>query len=99
MIPRKTRFHWMLIILALAFTLSLNFVFAAIQGDNGLFRRAEVEAEHKVLARELAALQSQVAEMENLTHRLSDDYLDVDLLDERTRDTLGYVRADEIVIH
>jgi cell division protein FtsB len=36
--------------------------------------------------------------MENLTTRLSDDYLDLDLLSERARDILGYVRADEIVI-
>jgi cell division protein FtsB len=40
----------------------------------------------------------ELAELENRTHRLSDDYLDVDLLDEQARDVLGYVRADEIVI-
>jgi len=36
--------------------------------------------------------------MENLTKRMSDEYLDVDLLDERARKVLGLVRADEIVI-
>ena len=36
--------------------------------------------------------------LKNLTHRLSDSYLDLDLLDEEVRDVLGYVRADEIVI-
>ncbi len=36
--------------------------------------------------------------MTNLTTRLSDHYLDLDLLDEQLRDVLGYVRADEIVI-
>jgi cell division protein FtsB len=36
--------------------------------------------------------------MQNLTLRLSDDYLDLDLLDEQARDVLGYLRADEIVI-
>ena len=36
--------------------------------------------------------------MNNLTRRLSDEYLDIDLLDERVRDVLGYLRADEIVI-
>ena len=36
--------------------------------------------------------------MENLTRRLSDTYLDLDLLDEQARDVLGMVRADEIVI-
>ena len=36
--------------------------------------------------------------MRNLTRRLSDDYLDLDLLDERARDVLGLVRADELII-
>jgi cell division protein FtsB len=36
--------------------------------------------------------------LQNLTHRLSDDYLDLDLLDERARMVLGYLRADEVTI-
>jgi cell division protein FtsB len=51
-----------------------------------------------VLTQELAALQMQVDRLENLTRRLSDTYLDLDLLDEQARDMLGMVRADEIVI-
>ena len=50
------------------------------------------------LKKELAALDVQIAEMENLTHRLSDDYLDLDLLDQQARSVLGYLRSDEIVI-
>jgi cell division protein FtsB len=30
---------------------------------------------------------------------MSDDYLDLDLLDERARKVLGMVRPNEIVIH
>ena len=41
---------------------------------------------------------TEVALMENLTRRMSDDYLDLDLLDERARKVLGMVRPDEIVI-
>lgn len=77
----------------------LYFTFAAVQGDYGVLRRAEVEAERAVRGDELAALQAEVARMENLTRRLSDDYLDLDLLDEQARDVLGLIRADEIVIH
>lgn len=77
---------------------ALYFSFAAVQGDYGVFRRAEVEAEGRALAIELAALETEVAQMENLTRRLSDDYLDLDLLDQQARDMLGMVRADEIVI-
>ena len=39
-----------------------------------------------------------VARMENLTQRLSDRFLDLDLLDQQARDVLGLVRADEIVV-
>ncbi len=74
------------------------FTFTAVQGNYGLFQRVQVEAEVTALRRELAMLEAQTQEMEILTHRLSDDYLDLDLLDERARDMLGYVRADEIVL-
>ena len=77
---------------------SLYFVFAAIQGDYGVFRRAEVDAEALELRVQLAALSDEVVRMENLTQRLSDDYLDLDLLDQQARDVLGMIRADEIVI-
>lgn len=63
-----------------------------------MFRRAEISAETQVLERELAAMKVDVARMENLTRRLSDDYLDVDLLDQQARSVLGMLRADEMVI-
>jgi len=78
--------------------LGLYFTFAAVQGDFGLFKRIEVNAEGEALKVELAALQAEVARMENLTTRLSDNYLDLDLLDQQARDVLGMIRADEIVI-
>lgn len=78
--------------------LGLYFTFAAVQGDYGVFKRAEVRAEARALQTELALMQTEVARMENLTTRLSDTYLDLDLLDEQARDVLGLIRADEIVI-
>ena len=74
------------------------FTFAAVQGDFGLFRRAEIEAEEKALQAQLDGLLTDVARMENLTKRLSDSYLDLDLLDQQARDVLGMIRSDEIVI-
>ena len=76
----------------------LYFTFAAVQGDYGLFRRAEVLGERRALQEELVVLQAEVARLENLTHRLSDEFLDLDLLDEQARDVLGLIRADEVVI-
>lgn len=81
-----------------AMALSGYFTFAAVQGDFGLLKRAEIEADERDLRDQLAQLQTQVARMENLTLRLSDSYLDLDLLDQQARDVLGLLRADEIVI-
>lgn len=36
--------------------------------------------------------------MQNLTRRMSDEYLDLDLLDERAREILGLIRADEVIL-
>lgn len=74
------------------------FLIAAIMGPYGVFRQAEITAEAETLRAELDLLRAEVARMENLTRRLSDDYLDLDLLDQQARDMLGYVRPDEIVI-
>jgi len=86
------------VIATLCLGVSGYFVFAAVQGDYGLLRRLEIEADLRAMEVHHAALSAEVARMENLTRRLSDDFLDLDLLDERARDMLGLVRPDEIVI-
>lgn len=87
-----------LIYFAVAFSLATYFTFAAVQGDFGVFRRAEISVAAQNLQSQLDALENEVARMENLTHRLSDDYLDLDLLDQQARDILGLLRPDEIVV-
>lgn len=83
---------------ALAFGLCVYFTFAAVQGNFGLFARVGIAAERDALTRDLTLLSAEIATMENLTQRLSDSYLDLDLLDQQARDVLGLLRADEIVI-
>lgn len=78
--------------------LGLYFAFAAVQGPSGILRRIQIEAETADLENQRDNLQAQVEEIQNLTHRLSDDYLDLDLLDERAREVLGLLRADEIIL-
>ncbi|NSX55833.1 FtsB family cell division protein [Parasulfitobacter algicola] len=81
-----------------AFSLGLYFTFAAVQGDYGLFQRAEIDADAAILQGQLDILQSELAVLENKTRRLSDDFLDLDLLDEQARNVLGLIRTDEVVI-
>jgi cell division protein FtsB len=87
-----------LIYFAVAFTLGAYFTFAAVQGDFGVFRRVEITAEADSLRQERDRLAADLAQMQNLTRRLSDSYLDLDLLDQQARDVLGYMRSDEITI-
>lgn len=81
-----------------AFGLGVYFTFAAVQGDYGMFRRVAINAEAATLSEERDRLTAELAVMQNLTHRLSDVFLDLDLLDQQTRDVLGYMRSDEIAI-
>ncbi|MEO8242150.1 MAG: septum formation initiator family protein [bacterium] len=83
---------------ALAATLGAYFTFAAVQGDYGVLRQVQIAGEVDTLKAERDQLTSQLTGLKNLTHRMSDSYLDLDLLDEQVRSVLGYVRADEIVI-
>lgn len=82
----------------LASLLAGYFTFAAVQGNHGLFQRVQIEAELASTRATRDRLARELAEIENRTRRLSDDFLDIDLLDERARDVLGLMRADEIVL-
>jgi cell division protein FtsB len=63
-----------------------------------VFRRVEISAEAEALRAERDKLTAELAEVQNLTRRLSDAWLDLDLLDQQAREVLGYMRADEIAI-
>ena len=77
---------------------SLYFAYAAVQGPSGITRRIQIQAETLELQKTRDTLRAEVTRMQNLTRRLSDDYLDLDLLDERAREVLGLIRADEILL-
>lgn len=81
------------------FSLGIYFMFASVQGDFGLFRRVQIEAEVVTLQIERDRLTEEVAALENKTRRLSDTFLDLDLLDSQARDVLGLIRSDEIVLN
>ena len=85
--------------LTIALFLASYFAFSAIQGNHGIFKRIQAEAQAEELQKHLEALETQLIKMENKTRRLSDNFLDLDLLDERARKVLGMARADEIIIN
>lgn len=87
------------LLLMMAVAITSYFAFAAMQGDHGLFRRVQIKADITDLQARKAELEDELARITNLTTRLSDTSLDLDLLDERARVVLGYLRADEVVIH
>ena len=96
--PRTRPAYGALLMMAAAVVLGVYFALAAVQGEYGLFRQVQIASEKRDLLLVRDALAAELAAMENLTRRLSDDYLDLDLLDQQARDVLGYVRADEVVI-
>lgn len=87
-----------LIYLGVSIALAAYFAFAAVQGDLGVLKRMQIASELRDLQVERDELLTKVAEMENKTLRLSDRYLDLDLLDERARDVLGMMRVDDLAI-
>ena len=86
------------VFLVLTVLVGLYFAYAAVQGPSGILRRIQIQDETEDLREARDLLQADVTRMQNLTRRLSDDYLDLDLLDERAREVLGLLRADEILL-
>ncbi len=74
------------------------FTYAALQGEYGMFRLFQVQAQESRLLAELDVLVEDRERLQNRTLRLSNQYLDLDLLDEQARKVLGLARGDEIVI-
>ncbi|PRY95346.1 cell division protein FtsB [Hasllibacter halocynthiae] len=83
---------------AVGLVLAAHFTFAAVRGDYGMHRRAQAEAQLAEASARLAELRAEEARVRLLTQRLSDEYLDLDLLDARARAVLGYVRPDELTL-
>ena len=74
------------------------FAHSGLQGNHGLAAFRDAAVEERRLRAELASVQADREAMANKVRRLSDRYLDLDLLDERARAVLGMVRKEEIVI-
>jgi cell division protein FtsB len=97
-----TEAHWRQIGIAAVYGIVIAviaaFAHAALRGERGLGALADARAEAAALERRLEALEAERARLENRVSRLRTTSLDPDLLDERARAVLGYVRPDEIVL-
>lgn len=87
-----------LLCLSVGIAIAVYFIFAATQGPYGLRAQGQFEAHNAELSRTLAASHAERDAVANLVQRLSDESLDLDLLDEQARKVLGYVRLDEAVL-
>ncbi len=74
------------------------FAHSGLQGEHGLAALHRAEALERDLESDLAEIRAERRALENKVRRLRTDYLDLELLDERARAVLGYVRRDELVI-
>ncbi len=71
---------------------------SALQGEHGLGALRQAETLERDLTAELAGIADERRALANLVGRMGQDNLDLDLLDERARKILGYVRREELVI-
>ena len=96
------RWDWGQIIAPAFYTLLIVvlavFGHSGLQGEHGLAALNEAEALERDLTAELAEIGDERQELKNLVRRLDANYLDLELLDERARAMLGYVRREELVI-
>ena len=71
---------------------------SGLQGEHGLAALHEAQALERDLRAELADISEDRRALKNLVRRLDVHNLDLDLLDERARAMLGYVRREELII-
>lgn len=71
---------------------------STLQGNNGLFRLFQIEAQEAKLQEDLASLRQERAAIEIKTRQLSATPVDPDILEEQARRVLGLARTDEVLL-
>lgn len=87
------------ILLALTIILTIYFNYSALNGQYGLFNKFKYQAEEIVLLEQLNSIIIKNAVLEKKVSRLSENNLDLDLLDQQARKFLGVARANEIILN
>jgi cell division protein FtsB len=81
-----------------AIFLVLYFLFHSIQGDRGLLAWARLSQDLDVAQTELAYLKEERVKLDRRVSHLRRDNLDLDLLEERARVMLNFMREGEVMI-
>ena len=74
------------------------FGFHAFSGDHGIQARHQFDQQKQDLTAQLAALEAERASLERRVGLLKASALDPDTLDEKSRQMLGLVHADDVVV-
>jgi cell division protein FtsB len=78
--------------------LTIYFTYSTFQGQYGLFNKFKYDAQEQMLLEDLKLMQLKTAKLERKVNRLSNEYLDLELLDQQARKLLGMAKPNEIII-
>ena len=88
-----------MIISCAIFMFILYFISSGILGDRGVLKMMYLLNNKSDKIMEYNLLEEKKNALSNRVNGLKDDNLDLDLLDERVRDNLGYIGEDEFVVY
>lgn len=98
--PQKPKSISRSLVTILSFGLFLYFGYHLVHGDRGYFARKGLDIKLASAAQKLAQKKEDREELENRVRLMRPESLDLDLLDERVRVVLGYMKAEErVVVH
>ena len=75
------------------------FAFHLVQGDRGFFSWVRLNQETEDVRLKLENIRAERQELEKKVAALRPESLDLDMLEERSREMLGVAHKDEIVIY
>lgn len=81
-----------------SFLICIYFAYHLVYGEMGYFSMRKLSTQLEDAKKEYSDLKHDREGLENRVRRLRPDSLDLDVLDERSRDVLGYVKDDEVVL-
>ncbi len=75
------------------------FSYHLVEGDRGLFAYLKLQQDIQSASAELMISQQERSKLEKRVGLLRPENLDLDMLEERSRDVLGLAHPDELVIY